>query len=296
MRFAIRDDDTNFFTTPGELLACYGAVWDRFPITLSLISRVKGNWPHWVHTIYSQRAKTDWTAWLADDTAYPIGDNRELVDFLKDGLAQGCVDLAFHARHHRNAEPDDWSPLKDNYIQGAEFYVKSDQSVVLRQEVDYLNALFGYSINVFTPPQNILSQVGYESVIRADLNLCGGCIPFYRKEKSRAGLLNLLRQIAFRIKHPGTDYPYVLRYSHHSEIIHHYPLQPTTRLESLVAAFERARGFNGDFVLSTHYIEHPYATTYDPFLTMGDVFQAFIRHVEQYSCVEAMSLSELLSS
>jgi len=241
------------------------------------------------------REQTDWDAWNADDDEHPIGANTSLVTFLKAQLALKRVDLAFHACHHRNSEFKKSVKLKHNYIQGAEFFVNNDVSGLIKQEINYLNALFGYSISCFTPPQNVLSEMGYKSVIKAGLNLCGGGVSSLRKEKTLAGIKNILRQTAFRIMNHAYDYPYVLRYSRHNEIIHHYPLHPDTRLDNLISAFERVRRFDGDFVISTHYVEHKYPTTYHNGTSMGVVFKRFIEYVDQYPDVSPVTMTELLS-
>ena len=37
MKFAIRDDDTSFFTRPEQLLRVYEGIWDRVPVSLSVV-------------------------------------------------------------------------------------------------------------------------------------------------------------------------------------------------------------------------------------------------------------------
>jgi hypothetical protein len=295
MRFAIRDDDLNFFTAPEEIEACYSVIWDKIPVSLSLISRVKGNWSYWVHDIYKNKKNTNWKDWKNDDEEHPIGENKILVQYLIHKLSENRIDLCFHACHHRNSDNDALDRLENNYVQGAEFYTNNDKTKILIEEIKYLKKIFDYEITCFTPPQNRLSQTGYKSVIKAGLNLCGGCIPFYMKEKTFSGILNIGKQAAFRIRYPGRDYPYVLKFKSHREIIHHYPLQPNTRLEYLIECFEHVRGFNGDFVLSTHYIEHRYVMTYNSKITMNDVFKQFIEHIEKYDDVQGVTLSKMLS-
>src|ERR1700744_1177261 len=99
MRFAIRDDDTNFFTTPEELENCYHDIWQEVPVTLCLISKVKGNWKKWVHQIYKDKHQTDWAAWDKDNHPYPIEQNTALISYLKQKVAEGNADIAFHAKY-----------------------------------------------------------------------------------------------------------------------------------------------------------------------------------------------------
>ncbi len=294
MRFAIRDDDTNFYTTPEALESCYHDIWKDFPPTLSLISKVKGNWLHWVHQIYKDKQDTDWTAWTNDNTPHPIEDNKELVAFLKNKLDEKKVDLSFHAKYHRNGDPELPETRANNYVRGAEYYTTRDLTNEIKEEVAHLNKIFGCDITVFTPPQNLLSELGYQSVKNAGLNICGGGIPFYKKERDFKGMVNIAKQFVFKAARRDADYPRVLKFKNHNEIAYHYPLQPTTRLDTLKYDFDMVRKFNGDFVLSTHYIEFDYPMVYNEKMTMKRVLIDFLDHVSKYK-VEKMTLSEMLA-
>lgn len=295
MRFAIRDDDTNFFTTPAQLEACYHDIWREFPVTLCVISQVKGNWERWVHEIYRNKHHTDWDAWKADDTIYPIEANTSLVTYVKDKIGKGQADIAFHAKHHRNEDPVPPQGMRNNYVRGAEFYTSRDLTDYIRTEVDFLNQLFDTQITAFTAPQNLLSMEGYKAVVAAGLNICGGGITFYKKEKDLKGLVNIAKQATFKMLHQQSDYPYMVKYSHHSEIPHHYPLQPGTQLQNLIDDFEMVRRFNGDFVLSTHYVEFDYPMVYDEKRTMKQVLLDFLDYISKYK-LEKLSMSRLLNS
>lgn len=293
MRFAIRDDDTNYFTTPAELENCYKDVWDEFPPTLSLISQVKGNWLYWVHQIYKDKQKTDWQAWRNDDLINPIDKNKELVDFIKQKVSEERIDISFHAKHHRNEDPVLPETRNNNYVGGAEYFTTRDLTTEIKEEVFHLNNLLGTDISVFTPPQNLLSEQGYHAVLNAGLNICGGGIPFYKKEKDLKGIYNIAKQLLFKVVNRNSDYPRVLRFKNHNEIAYHYPLQPTTRLDTLIYDFDMVRKFNGDFVLSTHYVEFDYPMVYDETITMKRILLDFLDYVSKYK-VEKVTLSEML--
>jgi hypothetical protein len=295
MRFAIRDDDTNFFTTSTEINRCYSDIWQDYPPTLCLISKVKGNWTKWVHQIYQDKHNTDWDAWTADDTIYPIEDNAELIAFIKNNLSKNRLDIGYHAKHHRNQDSILPAAMNNNYVRGAEYYTSRNVTEEINTELNHLNNLFNYKISVFTPPQNLLSLNGYHCVINAGLNICGGGISFYKKEKDILGISNILKQSIFKVLHKGVDYARVIKYTHHNEIPYHYPLQPGTQLNSLIDSFNKVRSIDGDFVLSTHYVEFNYPMTYDPRITMKDVLLRFLDYVSKYNNVEKMSLSKLLS-
>ena len=293
MRFAIRDDDTNFYTQPEDLERCYHDIWNDFPPTLSIISKVKGNWLYWVHQIYKDKHNTDWQAWTADNTIYPIEDNAALITFLKNKLAEGKLDVSFHAKHHRNEDPELPTGMRNNYVRGAEYFTTRDLAYEIKEEVAHLEKILNYDITVFTPPQNLLSEKGYNAVLAAGLNLCGGGIPFYKKEKNAQGIANMARQLVFKLLHRESDYPSVLRFPTHTEVAYHYPLQPTTRLDTLIYDFDMVRKYNGDFVLSTHYVEFDYPMVYDETITMKKILMDFLDYVSKFK-VEKMSLSEML--
>lgn len=293
MRFAIRDDDTNFYTQPEDLERCYHDIWNDFPPTLSIISKVKGNWLHWVHQIYKDKHNTDWHAWTADNTVHPIEENAALISFLKKKLAEGKLDISFHAKHHRNEDPELPAGMTNNYVRGAEYFTTRDLTTEIKNEVAHLERILNYDITVFTPPQNLLSEKGYNAVLRAGLNLCGGGIPFYKKEKNIQGVVNMARQLVFKLLYRESDYPRVLKFANHNEVAYHYPLQPTTRLDTLIYDFDMVRKYNGDFVLSTHYIEFDYPMVYDETITMKKILMDFLDYVSKYK-VEKMSLSDML--
>lgn len=293
MRFAIRDDDTNFYTQPEDLLMCYEDIWNDFPPTLSLISKVKGNWLHWVHTIYKEKQNTDWEAWTNDNTAHPIEENKALIAFLKKQVAAGKLDLSFHAIHHRNEDPELPEGMSNNYVRGAEFFTTRDLTQQIKEEVAHLNQLFDTNISVFTPPQNLLSEKGYKAVLDAGLNICGGGLSFLKKEKDLKGIINLMKQLSFKLIHRESDYPKVLKFRNHNEVAYHYPLQPTTRLDTLIYDFDMVRKYDGDFVLSTHYVEFDYPMVYDETITMKKILVDFLDHVSKHK-VEKVTLSQML--
>lgn len=295
MRFAIRDDDTNFFTTPEQLSDSYSEIWDIVPPSLCVITKVKGNWPKWVEHIYRHKQNTDWQAWEQDNEVHPIHDNEALISFLKTMVHAKKVDICFHAKHHRN-EDDTLPPeIERNYVRCAEYLTKLDYAADIRNEVAYLSGLVDYQVSVFAPPQDLLSLKGYQSVLKAGLNVCGGGISFFKKQRDTRGVLNMLKQFSFKTIFPEDPYPYVLDYKTHREIPYYFPLLPDTPLQSLIEKFEMVRKHDGDFVLSTHHAEFGYRMEYDHSITLREVLLRFLEHVEQYN-VSYVTLSQLLSN
>jgi len=238
VRAAIRDDDTCYFTTPEALERVYGRYWDRIPISLAVVpvhasTRSRGIPPeHW-----------------DGDSEFPLGENPELVAFLKDGVSAGRISIILHGYSHQN------------YPNGYEFEVAPDLDARLARGLGYLEALLGVEISTFVPPHNALSKAGLQAVDRVGLNVLGSFYSF-RPDKKPFGLdtiMNYARITAHRRRtgrgrHDRLIYPWPLRYNRHAEF-GCQPLVPRTTLDELLSAFEEARRFGGDFCLATHYWE-----------------------------------------
>ncbi|MFN8526418.1 MAG: DUF2334 domain-containing protein [Chloroflexota bacterium] len=238
MRFAIRDDDTSFFTQPEQLQRVYGEYWDRIPISLAVVpshasTRSKGIPPeHWEGIRH-----------------FPLGDNPALISFLSEQVQRGRVSILLHGYSHQN------------YPTGYEFQAAPALDSRLARGRAYLETLLNVSISTFVPPHNALSRRGLQAVDAARLNVLGSFYSF-RPDKRPwdvPTLRNYLRVTAHRRRtgrgrHDRLIYPWPLRYKRHAEF-GCQPLVPRTTLEELLAQFEEARRFGGDFCLATHYWE-----------------------------------------
>jgi predicted deacetylase len=180
---------------------------------------------------------------------FPLGDNAELVDYLRGHAAAGRVSIMLHGYSHRN------------YPNGYEFEVAPRLEERLARGRGYLEALFGVRIRTFVPPHNALSRRGLVAVDRAGLNVLGSFYSF-RLDKKPWGL-DTLRNYWLVARHRRTTgrsrrerliYPWPVRYKRHAEF-GCQPLVPRTTLDELLSAFEEARRFGGDFCLATHYWE-----------------------------------------
>lgn len=238
MLFAIRDDDTSFFTRPEQLEWVYGRFWDRVPISLAVVpchasTRSKAIPPeHWQGVRH-----------------FPVGDNLELVEYLDRKRSAGRVSILLHGYSHESFES------------GHEFESAPWLGERLARGRGYLEALFGVRVGTFVPPHNALSRRGLRAVDRAGINVLGSFYSF-RPDKRPWGLdalRNYLRISAHRRRTGRTRqdrliYPWPLRYNRHAEF-GCQPLVPRTTLEELVAQFEEARRHGGHFCLATHYWE-----------------------------------------
>jgi len=295
MKLAIRDDDLNFFFNPEEIENNYKDIWDICPISMSVIPFIKGNWPQYVKDAKEKGpgnlSQKDIIKILADNCVYPIGDNIELVDFIRKKIQENKVYLTFHAIHHRN-EDNIIPHFSNNFGIGAEFYTSRDLTKPLSSAIKYIEKTFNQPIKVFTPPQNLLNSNGIKAIMNNHLAIC---CDFPRiKDISTLklfGLTNYLKYAFFKIKHNFISYPFVISNNSY-KIIGHHRLQPGSNIEELYSAFKNNYNQNGLFVVSTHSNGFNYKMeNYDK--TMGDTLKEFIFHTTKYPNIQFVTLNQI---
>lgn len=190
----LRDDDTNYFTEPGELASCYGKFWGKIPVTLATIPFVHGSdqrimkVPDQAHK-YQFLRKWELNASAEELSKYhhifPIGLNAELVDELKAMIKSGKLEIAQHGVNHRYTEF------------GEEMLSKSMGYCAIRDGKEYLEKVFEQSVKVFIPPANTIDNICAEYVhsLGMDLFCCGSMVFTSRKVKVLKGITHPLEVI-----------------------------------------------------------------------------------------------------
>jgi len=274
MKFAIRDDDTNYFTTPEALLRNYEPVWGKCPISLSVV-------PFHACTKSGSIPEKYWSG----DKIFPIGENKELVQFLKEKIREGKVSITLHGYDHKD-NPD-----------GYEFETGVDLYDKVRQGKEYLEELLDVKIEAFVPPHNIISKEGLAAVVDNRLNLVN--IPSFRFSRRSFRLGNIIPFIklrAFHRKYKNRKYPYVLNFDNHfgnHKEVGYYSLTPRVSLESLKRDFDFCRKMGGSFILATHYWEFTAKQIYNQSLQMGDVFRDFWEYVSDSDDVNYVTVNQI---
>lgn len=152
MLINIRDDDTNYFTTPSELIEAYGNYLFEIPITIACTPFVSQH-SFIMDTLVGDRNEqfeqlkqiemAMGVNELADmNRLYPLGDNVELTDFLQSLIDKGKIEIALHGFSHRF------------YDNGAEFIKDHVSYYNVRDGKLYFERLFNTEINLFVPPSN----------------------------------------------------------------------------------------------------------------------------------------------
>ena len=232
MRFALVDHDTNYFTKPEQLENVYGEIWDKIPISLSVV-------PFHACTKSGAIPRQYWQG----DRTFPIGENKKLVEFLKRKIRENKVSILIHGYSHKD------------YENGHEFEVGENLYEKLKEGKKYLEETFGVEIKTFAPPHNSLSKEGMKAVIANKLNILGSFS--FRLSQRPFRLKNIsyfLKRRSFQRKNRTFFYPFLMQFSDHSEL-DRCSLISSTRLEDLIEKFDLTKRYNGDFCLATHYWE-----------------------------------------
>ncbi len=298
MKFAIRDDDTNYFTTPRDLEEAYSSIWDICPITLFLVPYMKGDWKYWVRERYFYYESLDFNKYWDDNKIYPIGENKELVHFLKNKINEGKVELGIHGIHHRNSErylPE----VKSNRVENAEFFTQQNLSHKLLEAKDYLENVFKQNISVFSPPQNLVSSKGAKAVKNCNLSI------IRNREKKRIilniyeiGFSNTVKILSHGIqksffKNTSDHYPHILKKGNTVEITH-YSFHPATNLKNLKRNIYMINKQEGVFVLSTHY--YALQQSFDSNLSMRSDLLNIVKELDNNKGIYFCGLDSLVKN
>lgn len=269
MKFAIRDDDTNFFTNPEDLKKIYSHIWNICPISLAVVP-----------FIASMKSPAIPEEHWQDNKIFPIGENSELVSYLREKIREGKISIMLHGYSHKD-NPD-----------GYEFEMGNNLYQKIKKGKEYLEKIFQVEVNTFVPPHNTILKQGIEAVIKARMNL--SVVPgfyFHKRPWDFRTFRLLLKSIFFRVKH-GLGIPYVLDFGTHKEI-RCYPLTPQVNFESLKEKFDFIYKFDGVFCLATHFWEFEAKMKNDQGKFQKEVFEKFWSYIHSKSEIKFLSLDEI---
>ncbi len=297
MKFAIRDDDLNYFYTPDEIERNMEDIWDICPVSMSAVPFIKGNWVRnrtLLEEVGSSNLSEDMLSMIKEDAEiFKIGNNRDLIEYIKRRIIERKIYITLHAIHHRN-EDEKLPFLANNFSIGAEFYTDRDLTEDLRISKEYMEELVGQKIEVFTPPQNVLSLKGWQAVINNQLKICA-TPPSIRYSLydciSLIGVKNFLNYFLHRLRHKGVPFPFVMK-TKKLQLVDHCSLQPRSNIEELYDRFNQVYKMGGDFVLSTHSYGFAQKMAIGN-MTMGDVLREFLDYVSRKAGVDFVTLDKV---
>lgn len=238
--FAIRDDDTSFFTDPEELEAVYGPYWGEVPVSLAVV-------PFAVPSHKERLLKPGWRG----TAPVPLEENNQLVAYLRNKIKAGEVEILLHGYSH------EYRKINGRWV--GEFGWKSYER--MRRETAqgkrYLEELLGCSVRVFVPPSNTISAHGVRAIADAGLDLSGIMGRWGDRPVSVGYIRAYIKRWAYRVFR-GHPYPWPLAFGGHRELVA-YALTPRADEGKLMAALAHAVSVGAPFVIATHYWEFAHA-------------------------------------
>lgn len=300
MKFAIRDDDLNWFYTPDFIDENLRDIWNICPVSMSVIPFVKGNWKKntaLLESLGSDNISINALEEIKNDTKiYPIAENIKLVQYVKDKILDGKIYITIHGIHHRN-EDNILPVIKNNFPIGAEFCTSKDLGDELLNACHYLEEIFEQEIRIFSPPQNIINGNGYAAIEKAELDICG-YLPSLKEPFifiRNSGFLNYLQYFKHKIQYKGTRTPYPKTITWgYSEIIEHCCIQPNSNIEIIKKAIDNIYELGGDFVLSTHSYAFKQTMNNYPF-TMGEAVMLILEYAADKK-FEFVTINKILNT
>ena len=161
--------------------------------------------------------------------------------FLKEGIADGKIDMSLHGYHHLryNGLPE--------FIAGDELQRRAKNGKA------YLEDIFQINVSTFVPPNNSIGSRGLQAIIDAGMNLVG--VPSLWSPRSRQISMKTIASMPSYYWHEKVrrkKYPYVMDLGDHKEVSFH-TAGPKSDYKALVSELEYCRQHDGIYVLSTHY-------------------------------------------
>ncbi len=167
----LRDDDTSFLTAPEQLQVCYGEFWGVLPVTLATIPFLHGSsgkineFGYEVPNPIKQVKMREWqkNASFEELRSFhsfsPVGENNELVSYLKPLIKAEKVEIAQHGVFHRYNE------------QGAEMQKSQMSFEWVRDGKEYLEKVFDIKVSTFIPPANTIDKHCLDYLKKLELHL-----------------------------------------------------------------------------------------------------------------------------
>lgn len=233
MQILLRDDDVNYFTSPDELEQVYAPIRDFGPASLGIVPFQTGC-----------KSGAVPPRFRASDATYPIGENEELVEYIRSHIADGNVRIMLHGYSH------------EDFDKGWEFEACPDPRQRVREGKKYLEDVFDTEITTFVPPHNSLSRRCAKAVVDEGLDILTafGHWPWERPITLR-NVVNFARLASFRLRHgKRRRYYHPLRFESHHEHAS-YSLIEDTPISEVDEGLKFTYENDGSACIAYHYWE-----------------------------------------
>ncbi len=285
--FAIRDDDTSYWTQTEQLQKLYlDSIEKGLKVSLAVV-------PKSVETIERGNRKFLYQ----NNNCHYIYENKKLVEFLKYYIKKGQVEIMLHGYDHsycvkigtENIFLDANLRKKVGTTKQLEFVpecIHKSEALLekqLQEGKQILEDTFETKVRVFVPPSNALSAQTVLLVEKLGLNISGTITNKFNRKIDLYSLSVYLKKAFWKITTHDVSYPKVMKYKRHKELIG-YSFTPSTNGKRFQKQYEYCKMHHYPFTLAIHYWE---------LLENNELQQNFYQFLEQVQRAEVAFVSEL---
>ncbi len=191
MRFAIRDDDTSYFTRPDELERLWAPFMSRVPISLAVV-------PQSVEPFHRGNRER----FYQGNEARSLSGNRELIAWLRDNLAARRIGVMCHGYTHEYRRLDR-QRLEQEYVWKSYDRLRRET----REGKRLLEQTLGCTVTTFVPPGNGISGAGLDAVRETFANVLT-TLPLRRPQDLKFRWTHLsayLHRFYYQIRYSGAN-------------------------------------------------------------------------------------------
>jgi peptidoglycan/xylan/chitin deacetylase (PgdA/CDA1 family) len=226
MKFVIRDDDLNYFSTSADIIRCYDGVFSkRIPVSFATIPFVKPT-----SDVYPRNIPQY-------DREYPFSSNVDLVEYIG---GNSLIEILQHGCTHETKS-------------GVYEYAKHHGLVgTTRRGKNELERALGTNVKVFVPPHDWISSHGVRDVEDAGMHIIRGrgaglrnWIPRWQYVKTFVAMA-YFRFPRYLSRMPPV-YPHVLDFGQHQEMCSYRIEDP-----DVYDGLEYVKRMDGTFVITMH--------------------------------------------
>lgn len=231
VKLAIRDDDLNFFSKIEDVENAYMPI-KGFPVSFAIIPAVTD-----VSTI-GLCPET-----RGNKTPMYIGDNKELMQWLKEEKTFDGIDICMHGINHTYH-----FDKKGNKVAEMLWRDEPELAETIGFWKSKLEKDLDTKISCFVAPSNLISKYGIKCVVKNQMDF-SGIIPFsFRRDITLRNIANYIKRWYLRFK-DRLPYPGILDYGTHKEVnactIQSY--------DYLVRMYSYCEKMKAPMVINTHY-------------------------------------------
>lgn len=256
----IRDDDLSYWTKVNDIERIYKPLFDK---------KIKISFATIPYSVQMFNAGNFNTFYQDENNSTAIGENQDLVDYIKEKIDEGLVEIMLHGYNHLysfecdgiiktsteiNLKKPRELTKKINFL--GEYSYQDYETLFnkTKKGKEYLEDLFNIKVTNFVPPSNHIGSKGIKAIIDNNLNLSGLIGKAYNREITVKGILTFLDRVNFALRNKSIIYPKIADYGKHKEIVG-YALTPTTNWDKYCNQFKYCIDNNLPFQIATHYWE-----------------------------------------